>query len=461
MLGLSDRVKTAVFLQKFALIKRQAMPYFRQIQCNQHLSSDELEHLNWQKRKQLLAHAYENVAYYHQRFVEAGIDPENLKRPEDYNHVPLLTRDDLRNNFDRLISRGAKRRHMLLSTTGGSTGQPVKVYHDGRFCMAPLGWRMMDWWGVTPGMNCASVWRGIRPGLLRDTVRAVVTWPTSELRLDAACLGEEEIRKFIWRFKTHRPRFLRGYVGAVDYLASFILDNAISVAPLAAVWVTSSPFTAVQEKRIEAAFGAPIYDQYGCCEVHWLAAQCCVRGLLHSFHDARLIEFVDDQGRGCPVGNVGRVAITDLENYVFPIIRYINGDEGRGMPGRCACGVNLPLIDKIHGRVNDTIVLPSGRRISSNFVDAIFDGFPEAVKQFQVHQEEDYSLRLIVVPNVQFGACEASIASAVRALSAAARGEVCVAVEKVKEIPHNRGKLSFITSKIKPASARVPPRSQS
>jgi phenylacetate-CoA ligase len=310
-------------------------------------------------------------------------------------------------------------------------------------------------------MNCASVWRGIRPGLLRDTVRAVVTWPTSELRLDAACLGEEEIRKFIERFKTHRPRFLRGYVGAVDYLASFILDNAISVTPLAAVWVTSSPFTAVQAKRIEAAFGAPIYDQYGCCEVHWLAAQCSVRGPLHAFHDARLVEFVDDQGRGCPVGNVGRVAITDLENYVFPIIRYVNGDEGSAIPGQCACGISLPLIDRIRGRISDNILLPSGRGISGDFVTTVFDDFPDSVKQFQVQQEEDYSLRLIVVPNEQFEGHDALITSAARALSAAARDEVRVTVEKVKDIPHNRGKLSFITSKVKLASAHAPPRSQS
>jgi phenylacetate-CoA ligase len=174
-----------------------------------------------------------------------------------------------------------------------------------------------------------------------------------------------------------------------------------------------------------------------------------------------LIEFVDDQGRGCPVGTAGRVAITDLENYLFPIIRYVNGDEGRAMTGRCDCGVNFPLIDKIHGRISDNILLPSGQRISGDFVTTVFDDFPDCVKQFQVHQEEDYSLRLLVVPNVQFEGCDASISSAARKLSAAAGGEVSVTVEKVKEIPHNRGKLSFITSKVKLVSTPVPPKPQS
>lgn len=456
MSRMSDSVKEAVFVWKFALLKRQSIPYFRQLQLNEHLSPDELEHLNWEKRKRLLTHAYENVAYYHQRFDEAGINPEDLKRPEDYNHVPLLTRDDLRNNFERLISRGAKPRHMHLSTTGGSTGQPVKVYHDGRFCPAPLGWRMMDWWGVSPGVNCAYVWRGMHAGGLRDVVRRIAAWPTWELRLDASCLDEREIRNFIERFKTHRPVYLCGYVGAVDYLASFMLDNVISVPPPAAVWVTSSPFTAVQARRIETAFGAPVYDQYGCCEVHWLAAQCSVRGPLHAFHDARLIEFVDGQGRGCPAGTVGRVVITDLENYVFPIIRYVNGDQGRALPGRCDCGISLPLIDKIRGRISDNILLPSGRRISGDFVTTVFDDFPDAVKQFQVHQEEDYSLRLTVVPNGQCEGSDASISSAAQKLSVAVGGEVSVTVERVQQIAHNRGKLSFITSKIKPAPSQVP-----
>ena len=65
-------------------------------------------------------------------------------------------------------------------------------------------------------------------------------------------------------------------------------------------------------------------------------------------------------------GHLGQIAVTALENRLFTLIRYLNGDIGRAIKGTCECGVNLPLMDKVRGRTTDTLRFPNGKCISGD-----------------------------------------------------------------------------------------------
>ena len=443
-----DKFKTAWFLFKYSLVKRNAIPYFREVLRNQYLSRDELEYLNWNRTKALLQYAYEKVPYYKKRFDAMGLHPNDIVDPNDYCQVPVLTRKDLQEHFEDLVSVDARRGSLRLVTTGGSTGEPVKVYHEKRVVRAAMGWRMLAWWGLSPGTNFASVYRDIRTTWRARLANSLMWWPTQNIQLNPAALEPEGMKKFIKQFNRARPKLLHGYVGAVDHLASFIDANSLSVLPPNAIWVTSSPLTTVQERRIERAFSAPVYDQYGCCEVYWLAAQCPVKKGLHMFHDVRRIEFLDERDIPCQPGKLGKVAITDLENYLFPIIRYLNGDMGRTLAGTCSCGVTLPLMDKVRGRVSDILKLPSGKCISGDYLTTIFDDTPDAVRQFQVYQQADYSIQILVVPNSNYPRLEDVLALIRNNMKREVDNQVPVEIQKTHEIPQRGGKLRFIRSDV-------------
>jgi len=67
--------------------------------------------------------------------------------------------------------------------------------------------------------------------------------------------------------------------------------------------------------------------------------------------DVSHVEFVDHNGEPQVDGQQGRVLITDLENYAFPLIRYENGDGPvNGRRNKCRCGLPFPLIAAIQGR---------------------------------------------------------------------------------------------------------------
>ena len=141
-------LKTNWFFFKYSLIKTNAKASYREALHNQYLSQDVLENISWNRTRSLLNYAYEKVPYYRDTFNNLGLDPSDIDKPEYYSQVPVLTRDDVRNNFDRLVSLEAEPNDLKLSTTGGSTGEPLKVYHQKNIVRSAMLWRVLDWWDL-------------------------------------------------------------------------------------------------------------------------------------------------------------------------------------------------------------------------------------------------------------------------------------------------------------------------
>ena len=443
-----DKLNADIFLLKQRLFRPFALSNYRRLVKNQFLSTDELEDLNWRKRQRLVQHAYQKVPFYRDRFRQIGLNPADILHPDDWQQIPILTREDIIQNHKKLISSDCKSKDLIASTTGGTTGKPVKVFHDRRYPLETLGWRMLDWWGLRPGTDAAYAWRLIRSRKSAQLINQIMWWPTKRFWLDASSMSENDITSFISTFNKVKPPLLQGYVGAIHHIAMFVEDNSIKIHSPKAVWVTASPVSQMQKNIIERVFRAPLYDQYGGGEIFWISAQCKEQNGLHIFYDARHIEFVDDCGNPCSPGNSGRIVLTDLENYVFPIIRYANGDLGRALPKQCSCGINLPLMDSVKGRESDMFKLPDQSVLSGDYLTTLFDDFPEVVYAFQVVQKEDYSITIRVAPNRQYDNWSQILDNVKNRLADKTRNQVPVNLEIVKDIPSDRGKTRFVISEI-------------
>lgn len=437
-----------LFQFKYYCLKPNTRKFYLDLKKNQYLSQDEIESISWNKTRRLLHYAYEKVPYYRKKYDSTGMHPNDIKTSEDYHRIPFLTKEDIRKNTDAMISSEASLKDLNTSTTGGSTGQVLKLYHQRNVPRAAIGWRMMNWWGVPPGTDTAWIWRMGRPSILNRIALKIIEWPSRSIQLNAARLDSQNMKDFIKAYNASNIQLVHGYVGAVNELASFILDNKLTVRAPKAVSVTSSPITLLQEKRIEKAFGAPVYDQYGCSEVFWLAAQCNKKKGLHRFHDTRRIEFIGDDNLPCADGEQGKIVITNLEAYYFPIIRYLVGDLGRSIPGKCECGVNLPLMEKVSGRSTDIIKMPDGASISGDYLTTIFDDYPDEIIQFQVHQQKTGDIVIRYIPAMGQQQDIDAITEKVyhKCQKDFCNRQVKINFEKVDEIPHIRGKLVYIMS---------------
>jgi len=446
--GLAQRWRTRWFFAKYTVAKPQARSAFQEAVRNQRRSRDELEALSWARTRDLLQYAYGHVPYYREKWQGIGLHPDDIAKPEHFAQVPVLTRQDIQTNADRMMSDEAKQGNVRVSTTGGSTGEPLRVYHEKKVVRSAQLWRVLDWWGLPPDVDMASIYRNLNPGWKKRLAYKAFWWPTQHILLDACAMDEQSIRRFIAQIVRLQPPLIHAYVGALDHVASYILDHGIAVPAPKAIWSTCAPLTTVQERRIEKAFGAPVFDHYGCCEVYWIAAECQEKRGLHRFSDVVTVEFLDDDHHPVPVGEYGRIAITDLKNRLFPLIRYLNGDRGRELEATCPCGMSLPLMDKVQGRTYEMLRTPDGTVAGG--VTTLFDSNPDAVRRFQVIQREDYSIDILVVANPDFPDIDGILEGARNRLSAWLRHAVPVRVNIVPSLPSQDGKLRFVKSEIAP-----------
>jgi phenylacetate-CoA ligase len=406
----------------------------------------EVYQLNFEKRRAIVAHAYETTTFYKKKYDQNGIVPENIKTEDDFNKLPIVTREEIKNNFPDFISKKAHKTDYYKATTGGSTGVPLTVLHDKRYSLAPIQWRVMDWWGIKPYDNAAFIYRLRRTGFSK-IVNSLLWWPTKRIVLDASEMDEARIMSFIKAFNKVKPTLLQGYVGAVYEFALFIKDHHIKIESPKAVWVTSAPLSCQQRNIMQEVFNAPVFDQYGSCEIMWLGAECKEHKGLHMMSDIRHIEFVNEMNKTVPANTWGKILITDLQNYAFPLIRYEIGDYGRALDFDCKCGLKLPLMDNVKGRISDLVKTPTGLRISGEYLTTIFDDFPGAVREFQLIQGKDYAIQLLYVPN-ELDNLSTVISSVMGNLIKKTQNQVKVSAKQVDKISHFKGKTQFIISEL-------------
>ena len=404
----------------------------------------ETVHLSQKRHAMSIARwAFANTEFYRRRYTESGITGADLEDPHHFDELPVITKAEVREHQAELVARGRSSRQRLPSSTGGSTGQPLRVFHDRQAPVAAMWWRAFRWWGVHPGDDRAIIQRErrSRATMLREQVE---WWPTTVLSLDATRMTEDSMRSFAAAWQRTSPQLLSGYVGGIHEFAAFARDEGLRLEPPKAVAVTAAPMTASQRRVIEDSLGAPVFDSYRSAEVPWMAAECEAHSGLHVFSDVRVIELLDDYQRPVIPGEEGTVIVTDLCNRVFPLVRYDIGDRTSSIVGPCECGRGLDRIRAVQGRLTDVIRLPGGRRIPGGLT-GLFNERPDAVDQFQIHQHHDLAITLRCVPGAARDAPDV-IDRAAGALTRLAEGTVPVTVELVAAIPHEGGKVRVVRS---------------
>lgn len=447
-------MKRFLYQLKWRQFHPQAFARFEELMRNERLSQDELMAQQEQARQKIVRHAMEHTVFYKKFYGDVGFETGDIGKDGWFERLPVVTKKELREHFDEFVDP-AQQQFLKISTTGGSTGMPTKTGYDGRIPEEVYSWRLQSRFGVYPWDDHAYIWRDTRQVRWAKFKNAALWWPTRHLKLDATLLTEEKIKEFLEKCAKVRPTLLQGYVGAVCQVAQYVVGKCgprssiftsgqESASPLGGwqpkvVWTTSAPLRPSNRALIEQAFGAPVCDEYGSCECRWIACQCPECKGLHVNVEHVHLEFVDEKNRPAPKGEYGRTLLTNLEDTVFPLIRYENNDRGRWLKEPCACGRTLPCIDSVKGREVESFVLPSGKTINGEYLTTIFDAAPDLVRGFRVIQHKDLSITVEVVQGIRD-----AVERVVAGFSEKIGGEVRVDCKFVEEIPHDRGKIRYV-----------------
>jgi phenylacetate-CoA ligase len=116
-------------------------------------SADAIAYYKNEQVARLIRHAYTNVPYYHEVMRNARLQPDDVRTVADLSKLPVLTKETVRANAQRLRARGVNTRSLHRKYTSGTTGTSLAVLLPGEtiaFQWA-LAWRHRQRFGIRWG----------------------------------------------------------------------------------------------------------------------------------------------------------------------------------------------------------------------------------------------------------------------------------------------------------------------
>jgi len=364
--------------------------FLQEFQDTQFWSPAQILEVQWQRLRKMLCLAYERSPYYQERFKQVDIHPLEVRTPEDFLHVPILTKDDIRQNQIKLLPQGIPPESYVDNFTGGSTGSPIcfkvsKTRWASRKAMTLrhdqwTGWKIGEkrgeLWGHPEQRPFSTTWGRLRNALL---YRSVV--------LNTFDAGELNFARFVEELRRQDVRYLVAYSRSLLMFASYVAQRRIELPPLKSAITTAECISSDERDFIERTLQCPIFDRYGCREFSVVASECEAHQGLHLAAETLLVEFVVD-GRWARPGEMGEIFVTDLLNEATPFVRYKVGDLGAPMEGACSCGRGLPRMQMVAGRTTDFIHTPDDRWLSGVAINTYLISQMPGVRQAQIVQQD-------------------------------------------------------------------------
>ena len=377
--------------------------HLAELEKSQYWSRDMLAERQWAQLKAMLAHAFETCPYYRAKYRAAGITPADVRSREDIDHVPTLTKDEIQEHRDEMVSSSYSTRMLIRDMTGGSTGSPMQFYYDPERLESRVGatLRHNRWAGWDIGNRAAILWgapQDMASGKLRDRIR---TWiQERRLMLDASDLTEASMAGFARALITYRPAVLQGYANTLGLFAQYVKAEGIRGIRPRGIVTSAEVLTEENRRLIEGTFGCSVFNRYGCREFAVIASECEVHHGMHINAENLLVEALAD-GRS-RTDHDGEIVITDLRNYAMPLIRYRIRDVGRIKHASCSCLRGLPLMELSGGRVTDFLRATSGSKVSGIVVATYVITNLPGIRQIQFVQDKPDEVTVNLVRGPQW-----------------------------------------------------------
>ncbi len=304
--------------------------------------------------------AYYETDFYREKYDRHGVRPDDIRTAADLEKLPIVTKQELIDNFEAAIPRNLDRRRAFLMGTSGSTGQPIQVYKDhhlvANFVSGMVrGMRMHEMF--IPKM--ALIMDNLSPDNFEGSLEKYFKIIGGRF---LPITVEQDIQSMLDKLEAFNPDYITAYTGVMRELATLITNMGFSRLNLRKVFVGGEMLDTYTRSRIETAFKCPCYDIYASTEGSFIAWECR-HSNRHIKSDTVTVEIVDEDGFKVPDGEFGHILLTAHDGGKgTPIIRYSGcSDISCLLPHGCDCGVKTPLLGQIQGRVADAVILPDGR----------------------------------------------------------------------------------------------------
>ena len=337
------------------------------------------------KIQDLIAHAVKTTDFYKDY-------PEDISLKD----LPVVNKDTFRQQYDRFISSTYKDApDNRVMCTSGSTGTPLRMIQNrDKIRHNTAG-------GIFLGA-AAGYYIGMKEAFIRVWVNNVKKSKfqliqENMIMMDSSRMDEQALAEMFHTIEKKKVKCLVGYSSALGELSDYIRRSGrdCSNCSVRAIIPISETMPEPVRRTLEKQFGCPVRSWYS-------NEENGIMGLQNEKDEGYRIDTETyyyeilkmDSDEPAEPGELGRIVITDLFNYAFPILRYDNGDTAVAVRKEKNGRFKLYL-SELYGRRSDLIDDCKGNAVTPYIItNNLWD--IEGVKQYRFIQEDvkDYTIWL-------------------------------------------------------------------
>jgi phenylacetate-CoA ligase len=383
------------------------------------LPRDDLVKIQVRKFREVLKHAIKMSPMYREKFQNLGLNPEDVKSPEDIRKIPCTEKSELRESqecggpylYGKTLGTDIESL-CSLHQTSGTTGRPVYVpdtYRSWQWRIEPwacmlymMGFREKDRVFIPFGYNVyVAFWSG--------------HYAAEKLGCEVIPGGALDTRARIQKMMELRASALFNTPTYGLHMAEVAKEMGINPSRdlgIRKMVCAGEPMPEATRRRLEALWSADVYNHIGGAETCGWAGMCAEKKDLHVLEPYFLVEILDRQtlSKPCVAGEEGVAVITPLFYRALPLVRFNTNDVMVLAKGACGCGRTSLRIERILGR-SDELHKIRGVLFSPQAVEEIICGcFPDIVEHEIIVTRkfamDEVTLRVEAHPSVKKDECE-------------------------------------------------------
>jgi phenylacetate-CoA ligase len=395
-----------------------------------------------ERLRAFVRHCYHMVPFYRRRFQELGLVPDDIQTLEDLQKLPVLTKEEVQNNYPDLVSQAVPPKKQIITHTSGTTGGGLRFSTTLQSIQEQwaIWWRYRRWHGLQPGTWCGYFGgRSVAPLSQTRPPFWRYNFPGKQILFSAHHMSHDNLDAYIGELFRRQPLWLHGYPSLLALVAGHVLERGMDL-DYRVRWITigAENLLPQQIELIQQAFGVHPKQHYGIAEAVANISECD-HGQLHVDEDFAAVEFIPN-----PHGPGYKVIGTNLTNPATPLLRYDVQDLVTLAEATCPCGRPGRIVASVDGRAEDYIVLRNGARLGR--LDHIFKDLVN-IREAQIYQKYPGEIIIRVVRGD--GYSETDEVALLKETQKRLGSDTEICIDYVESLERSRtGKLRFVISEI-------------
>lgn len=420
-------------------------------------SKEFIQTLQSQRLSATVKRVYDNVPFYREKMLAAGITPDDIQTVEDLKKLPFSYKQDLRDTYPYGLFAVPLKDVVRLHASSGTTGKQIVVGYTANdmevwdTCVAraltAAGCTEEDIVHVSYGYGLFTGGLGADGGARKIGATAVPVSSGNTQRQVTI------LKDFGSTILCCTPSYAL-HIAEVLYASGMTKDDISLKAGI----FGAEPWTNEMREKIQELLGITAYDIYGLTEIigPGVAFECKEQSGMHINEDHFIVEVIDpDTGEVLPEDTQGELVFTCITKEAFPIIRYRTRDIGIITRKPCSCGRTLVKMTKPRGRTDDMLIIRGVNVFPSQIETVLLEKGYTANYQIVVDRENNFdSIEVRVeISNENFSDTVKALSNRAKELSEALKNllgvNAKVTLMEPNSIPRSEGKAVRVIDKRK------------